>query len=214
MSTTQLTVKEKETIIALYGKPLEELEQAEFEKTHKGLRAKFHPDKFEQYDDEVVRELAKEKFQILENLGQKIRAHFEAGGGQKVIIKDEFGETAVFAYDNMKIEILTRNKDLKYHLFGSRLRWLERGERFKIPKTGAYLIVETEHRGMSIGFTESVKIYLTFGPEDDLAEITVWLYERLQGQAEALIIEGKRLAVNLNEMLGVIRKKSFLRLGD
>ncbi|MEM6347185.1 MAG: hypothetical protein AAF927_25065 [Bacteroidota bacterium] len=214
MSTTQLTSKEKESIIALYGKPLEELEQAEFEKTHKGLRAKFHPDKFEQYDDEVVREMAKEKFQILESLGQKIRAHFEAGGGQKVIIEDEFGEAAVFAYDNMKIEILTRNKDLKYHLFGSRLRWLERGERFKIPKTGAYLIVETEHRGMSIGFTESVKIYLTFGPEDDLAEITVWLYERLRGQAEALIIEGKRLAVNLNEMLGVIRKKSFLRLGD
>ncbi|MFK7924592.1 MAG: hypothetical protein AB8H47_21730 [Bacteroidia bacterium] len=213
MSSTHLTTQEKETIIALYGKSLENLNSEEFEKIHKGLRAKFHPDKFEQYDDEIVREMAKEKFQILEGLGAKVRAHFQAGGGQ-VVIDDAFGEAAVFAYDNMKIEILTRNKDLKYHLFGSRLRWLEQGERFKVPKTGAYLVVEAAHRGMSIGFTESIKIYLTFGPEDDLSEIAVWLYERLEGQAEALIIEGKRLNVSLNDMLGVMRNKSFLRLEE
>ncbi|MEL6651420.1 MAG: hypothetical protein AAFQ87_11505 [Bacteroidota bacterium] len=167
MSELVLTQAEKDGIVNFYGKPLEKLEEAEFEKLHKSLRTKFHPDKFEQYDDEVVREMAKEKFQLLESLGQKIRTHFKAGGGQTVQIVDAFGEAAIFAYDNMKIEILTRNKDLKYHLFGSRLRWLERGERFKIPKTGAYLIVETAHRGMSIGFTESVKIYLTFGPDDE-----------------------------------------------
>lgn len=215
MSKESISPEERKAIQGLYGMSLEELSLESFEKIHKGLRAKYHPDKFEKYDDALVKELAKEKFQLLENLGEKVRFHLQSGGNQPVDLQThEFGVGAVFAFNDMKIEILTREKDLKYHLFGARLRWLEQGDRFKIPNTGAYLIIDNHHRGTSIGFVESVKLYLTFGEDDDLAEIATWLYHRLDGQAKALIIEGKRIDVDLQQMLAVIRKKSFLRLGS
>jgi hypothetical protein len=214
MSKESISQEEKKAIQAMYGMPLEQLDLEQFEKLHKGLRAKYHPDRFEKYDDALVKELAKEKFQILEDLGEKIRHHLQAGGNQAIDLNvHEFGEGAVFAFDNMKIEILTREKDLKYRLFGAKVRWLEKGDKFKIPQTSAHLVIDNYHRGSSIGFVESVPLFLTFGPDDDLAEIATWLYQRIVGQAKALIIEGKRIPVDLQEMLAVIRRKSFLRLG-
>ncbi len=209
----RITPEDRKAIKEFYGIEIEALELATFEKLHKELRKKYHPDKFERYDDAIVREMAHEKFQKLETLGEKIRKSLATGGNQKTDTgEDILNKNAVFAFDNMKIEILTRDKDLKYRLFGSYLRWLEWGDRYTIPDTKASIIMDENHRGVSIGFTESVKMYLTFNQDDNLEEIIRWLFQRIEGNAHAVIIEGQRIPVDLNQMLSLMRRKSFLRI--
>jgi len=214
MHTSNLSTQEKAEIKEIYGKSLSELSPEEFEVIHKTLRQKYHPDKFEHFDDAVVREMAHEKFQRIESLGKKIRMYLQKQGSGKVenLEADWASDEATFAYQNMRIDIITREKDLKYHLFGTRLRWLEQGEVFRIPNTQASLIMDTDHMGVSVGFVETIRIYLSFGELDDLDIIIDWLHQRLAPYADALIIEGKRIKVDLNAMQSLIRRKSFLRL--
>ena len=92
---------------------------------------------------------------------------------------------------------------------------LEYGERFKIPKTpGAYLVGDNRHRGTSIGFQETIKVYLTFGTNDPLDVIIDWLYQKIEGRADAIIVHGKRIPVELDRMQAEIRQRSFLELGS
>ena len=206
--------QEKEEIRLLFGKDLQDLDSPTLADIHKDLRQKYHPDKFEQYEDEVVKEMAKEKFQRIEHLAAKIQSYLTDLPTPPAEADAElYHESARFAYEMMKIELITREKDLKYHLFGSRLRWLERGDKFKIPRTQASLIMDNDHRGVSIGFTESVRMFLTFGPEDSLEDISQWLYDKIKGYAQALLIEGTRIPVELQAMQTHIRRKSFLGLG-
>lgn len=211
-----LTKDEIAELKELFGAELPGLSEEEFDRLHKELRQKYHPDKFERYDDEVVREMAKEKFQRIEKLAEKMQRHFKGetlsapayGSG-----KDDLdSEEATFGFDEMKIEILTRDKDMKYRLFGTYLRWLERGDKFKIPGTEAVITIDQDHRGNRVGFVEAVRIYLSFKPGDSISDIIDWLYERLHGHAEAMIIEGKRLPVDQLAMAAYIRQKSFLGL--
>ena len=207
--------QEQAEIRTLFGKDLNDLDKNYLTETHKSLRQKYHPDKFEQYEDEVVREMAKEKFQRIEALALKLQQYLSNLPKTPNHAPEDakfYEESARFAYDMMKIELLTREKDLKYHLFGSRLRWLERGDKFRIPRTQAALIIDTDHQGVSIGFTESVRMYLTFGPEDSLEEISQWLFDKIKGYAHALLIEGKRIPVELYAMQTHIRRTSFLGL--
>lgn len=222
-----LTKDEIAELKELFGAELPGLSEDEFDRLHKELRQKYHPDKFERYDDEVVREMAKEKFQRIEKLAEKMRRHFKGesfaapaygSGTDYGNIGDAPGrddlnsEEATFGFDEMKIEILTRDKDLKYRLFGTYLRWLERGDKFKIPGTEAVITIDQDHRGNRVGFVEAVRIYLSFKPGDSISDIIDWLYERLHGHAEAMIIEGKRLPVDQLAMAAYIRQKSFLGL--
>jgi hypothetical protein len=215
-----LTKEEIAELKELFGAELPGLAAEEFDRLHKELRQKYHPDKFERYDDEVVREMAKEKFQRIERLAEKMQRHFKGeglsapayGSGTEYQKDDLHSKDAIFGFDSMKIEILTRDKDLKYRLFGTYLRWLERGDKFKIPGTEAAITVDQDHRGNRVGFVESVRMYLTFKASDSIADIIDWLYERLHGHAEALIIEGKRLPIDRTAMALHIRQKSFLGL--
>ena len=210
---SHLSSAEHKQIQELFGKPIEQLQLAEFETLLKELRKKYHPDRFEKYEDELVKEMAKEKFQQIELLAGKMKEHFSGGGNQKVSGGDDILDPAArFAFDDMKIEIRTRNKDLKYLLFGTYLRWLERGDKYKIPGTEASIIIDNDHSGVSVGFMETVRMYLTFRENDPLDQITEWLYTRIQGQADSLIIEGKRIPVDLNQMLLHIKRTSFLRI--
>lgn len=109
----------------------------------------------------------------------------------------------------MKIEIITKDKDLKYRLFGTGYRWLERGDKFKVPNTNAKIIMDEGHSGNRIGFTESIRMYLTFTESDSLLEITKWLFLSIAGQADALIIQGKRIPVDLQEMITYMMRKSL-----
>lgn len=211
-----LSKEDLEDIRELFGKELQGIEPTEFDRMHKELRQKYHPDKFEQYGDEVVREMANDKFQRIEKLAQKVKAHFD---GSVAPTPNAYGnsssldnEDAIFGFDDMKIEIVTRDKDLKYKLFGTYLRWLERGDNFKIPETEAKITIDQDHRGNRVGFTETVRIYLSFGATDSIPAIIDWLYRRLSGQAEGLIIEGKRIPIDRLAMAAYIRQKSFLGL--
>ncbi|RMG26061.1 MAG: hypothetical protein D6730_09795 [Bacteroidetes bacterium] len=212
--TGSFSEKELEEIRELYGQDISSLNQELFERLHKQLRQKYHPDKFEQYQDEVVKEMAHEKFKRLEALGSKIRAYLVSGASGPVNpTEDIYRPEARFAYNDLKIELITRNKDLKYLLFGMRYRRLIRGDRFKIPHTKeAYIIIDADHAGRSIGFNETIRMYLTFGQSDPLDVIIQWLYERIAGQAAALIINGERIPVELNAMRQHIRRTTFLGL--
>lgn len=209
MASEMLSPAERDEIRDLFGVLPDEMDLEGFEKKLKELRQRYHPDQFEGLNNEVVREMAKEKFQRIEGLSARLRTYLE-GGKQAVIAP---APTERYGYDRMRIEIITRNKDLKYLLFGTQYRWLERGDKFKIPGTQAYLVLETSHRGMAIGFTEAIKMYLTFGPEDSLEEIGLWLVTRLTGHADGLLIEGQRIPVDLMEMLRFIRRKALLLNG-
>lgn len=209
-----LSPEEKKEIQEIFGKSLESLDLETFEKLHKEQRLKYHPDKFEQYDDEVVKELANRRFQRIEALAEKVKPLLKGDKQVTSPQEDIFQEDAQFAFEGMKIEIITKDKDLKYRLFGTRYRWLERGDKFKVPNTEAKIIMDEGHRGNRIGFNETIRMYLSFTESDSLFEITKWLFQSIAGQADALIIQGKRIPVDLQEMMTYIMRKSFLRLGD
>lgn len=210
--SASITPEERAAIHKYYGKPLEALTEAEFKSTHRQLRAKYHPDNFEKFEDETVREMATERFQELERLAEKLQAHFSNGGSAGLSPETPQRE-ARYGFDDMKIEINTNDKDLKYHLFGARYRWLVYGDRFKIPDSGASLIIDEDHRGHRIGFRESIRLYLTFGPADDLDTIIDWLYDHIRGRASSLLIEGQVVPVDRGAILGAIRKVSLLNPG-
>ncbi len=213
MSQEPISPSEQQEVQELFGQELNQLKLEDFERLHKALRQKYHPDKFEQYEDEVVREMANEKFKRIELLAEKVKKHLSTDPSQrpkdpkKDSVYDEFAE---FAFEKMKIEMITREKDFKYLLFGSKWRWLERGDTYKVPDTQASIIMDQNHQGRSIGFTETIRIYLTFDKSDSLDVIVTWLYSRIQGQTSALIIEGERIPVELDRMLAAMRRKSFL----
>ena len=142
MTKDSITQSERESIQKYWGKPLEELHPEDFKKIHKQLRAKYHPDNFAKVEDETILEMAKDRFQLIEALAEKLEAFFKGQLQADNLKADAFHPDAQFAFDRMKIEIITSEKDLKYHLFGTRYRWLVYGDKFKIPNTkGAYQIV-------------------------------------------------------------------------
>lgn len=122
--------------------------------------------------------------------------------------------TAQYSFEGMYIEVITRDKDLKYHLFGASYRWLEAGDKYKIPKTQAHIRIEANYRGNVIGFNEAIKMYLTFGVNDSISEIVEWLYKGIEGKATSLLIGKNIVKIDVNEMSYYIRKKSFLQLGN
>jgi hypothetical protein len=213
MEPASLTAKDQEEVIAYFDKPLDALDVEYFEKKLKELRKKYHPDNFEHLGNDVVKEMAHDKFKAIERLAAKIKAHLGQGAGALASAPASEPMPERYAGRNLKIEIKTRNKDLKYLLFGKHYRWLEQGDRFKIPGgREAYLVTDTGHTGSAIGFTEVIRLYLTFGENDPLDEIVRWLYEKLKGQADALLIEQQLIEVDLAQMLVYIKGKTSLRL--
>lgn len=218
MQASEFSEKELAEISKYFGVSLEELDPEIFKTLRNQLRAKYHPDKFEKYEDDTVREMAHERFREIERLSEKIKQYMEKSGkskpGQKIEVSDPFlHPEAVYGFEAMQIDIRTADKDMKYHLFGTQYRWLEMGEKFKIPGTNAYVIVQADHRGRTIGYIETVRIYLTFGVHDPIETIVDWLYYKISGRASSLIIEGNVVNIDRNEMMLYIRRKSFLQIG-
>lgn len=207
--------KEKEDIKKYYELSLEELDKESFAKKRKQLRAKYHPDKFAKYEDETVREMATERFQQIEGISDKIAAYL--AGDIPAVAKDApkgdyRHSSAIFAAKKMKIEIIADDKDLKYRIFGRRYRWLLFGDEFKIPDTGATIVMDEDYKGHSIGFQETIRMYLTFGEEQKPQEIVDWLYPRITEGAKKLLVDGQSVEVNPAAILQEILKRSFLRL--
>lgn len=207
-----ITPEDRAAIHKYFGKPLEELAEEEFKAALRQLRTKYHPDNFEKFEDETVREMATDRFQQLERLAEKLRAHYKRNAGFQPEQPAERSE-ARYAFDDMKIEINTHDKDLKYHLFGTSYRWLVYGDRFKIPDSGGSIIIDEDHQGHRIGFRESIRLYLTFSPADNTEAIVDWLYERIKGRASSLLIEGQVVPIDRGAILGAVRKVSLLNPG-
>lgn len=208
--------QEIEDIRTLFGSTPEQFDAESLKKTLRDLRAKYHPDNFEKFGDETVRQLATERFQRIQQLGEKMEAWLAGtlpAPEPHPKADPLFDPQAQFAYQAMKIEIRTGDKDLKFHLFGTFYRWLTLGERFKIPEAGgAYLIADEEHIGHKIGFQETIRVYLTFAENDPVESIVGWLWNKIAGRADALLIEGEVVEMNYEALLLSVKRRSFRRL--
>lgn len=217
MAAITFTIQEKEEIRKLFGVPLEDLTLEIFKKIHRELRGKYHPDNFEHIGNEAVKEMATEKFQGIEHLAEKIESWLTnsrpATTGYQTNVADHLRPDAVFAVKRLKIEILTSDKDLKYHLFGTHYRWLQFGDSFKIPNTGASIVIDEDYAGRRIGFQESVRMYLTFGETDSIEGIAAWFFEKIQERASKLLVAGEAVNVDYQEIVNAIKKESLLRIG-
>ncbi len=217
MTATTFTIQEKEEIRKLFGLPLEQLELESFRKTHRELRSKYHPDNFEHLDNEAVKEMATEKFQVIEALAGRVEAYLS---GEKPAVQtyqtdvaDHLRPGALFVGKRLKIEILTADKDLKYHLFGTYYRWLQFGDSFKIPKTGGSIVIDEDYAGRRIGFQESVRMYLTFSEADSIEDMANWLFGKIEGQASKLLIAGDAVDIDPEKIMNAIKKVTLLRIG-
>jgi len=213
------TEQEQAEIQTLFGYKPEEMDAETFKKTLRELRAKYHPDNFEKFGDQVVRQLATERFQRIERLAEKIEAWKDgrltndsssAPASAPNRAADSLHDPrARFAFRAMKLEIRTSDKDFKFHLFGTFYRWLLNGDRFKIPGTQAYIIAEESHAGRKIGFVESIRLYLTFEESDSPEAIVRWLFDKIAGRVDTLFIEGEVVPVEWDNMLMAVKRRSF-----
>lgn len=215
---SHFTEQELKEIREWFGAAPEQLEPEAFRKTLRDLRAKYHPDNFEKFGDDTVRQLATERFQRIEQLAEKIEAWKSGKTAPDASVQPPagagpiFDPRAQFAYKEMKIEIRTSDKDLKYHLFGTFYRWLTLGDRFRIPDSKAFLIADEEYAGRSIGFTESIRVYLTFEEDDAVETIVTWLFEKIAGRADALLIESEMVPIRYEAILTAVKSRSFKQL--
>lgn len=208
-----LTQAEKEAIQKYFGKPIEELNEADFRHIRKQLRAKYHPDNFEKFEDQTVREMATERFQAIEKLSEKVLEYYSQSATGNSGREKIFDPKAQFAFDKLKIEVITSDKDLKYNLFGTFYRWLVYGDTFKIPNTKASIIMDENHQGTSIGYRETIRFYLTFGVDDAVEDLVDWLFSRIQDRASSLIIHGDIVQLDRDAILRAIKKTTFLQIG-
>lgn len=218
MPATSFSTKEKDEIRKLFGVPLEEMDAESFRKLHKELRAKYHPDNFEQFGNEAIKEMATEKFQQIESLSEKIGNYLDGNPVRSPVLQQEekgdyLHPDALFAGKKIKIEILTSDKDLKYHLFGTHYRWLEFGDSFRIPNTNASITIDEDHRGRRVGFQESIRMYLTFDENDSIEEMVAWLFGKIEGSINTLLVAGETVLVEVEAIEIAIKKETYLRLG-
>ncbi len=208
----QLDTNDRLKIKEYFDKTIDQLTYEEFEEKLKALRARYHPDKFERYDDEIIRELSLSRFKEIESLADKIKKYFKVPHAVKdnVPVKDEIRK---YAGKDFYIEILTTDKDLKYHLFGTRYRFLEYGDKYTIPGTKASITIDANYRGRGIGFNESIKMYLTFGEQDSLSDIVHWMYLKMVDRANSIIIGDTLCKIDEGEILMAIQNKTILRIG-
>jgi hypothetical protein len=214
MDHRPLSLQEKESIVKFFGKPIEELNPHSYRQLLRELRSRYHPDNFEKFGDETVRELATEKFQIIEHLAGRIEEHFKNDPNtHSADWEDYLQRDARFAFDRMKIEINTADKDLKYHLFGTYYRWLVYGDSYKIPGTRAQITIDDNHQGNSIGYRETIRMYLSFGENDSTEDIVRWLFTKIEGRADSLIIHKELVQVDFNAILIALKRQSYLSIG-
>lgn len=210
MATHHITPEDQQLIQKYYQKPLEELGLEEFRAIRKDIRKKYHPDNFSKFDDETVIELAKERFQQLEALGQKIEAHLTIQGE----IEQADAELPDVGYraEGIKIDIMTTDPKLKFQLFRS--RYIDRGDRVVIGSTKARLIaLDNYSPRISAGFRDNIKVKLAFGPDDSIQEIVEWIFRHISGRTSSFVIENKVVQITPYEIQQAIKHEARLELG-
>jgi hypothetical protein len=201
-----------------FGTSPELLDKDTFKSKLRDLRLKFHPDNFAKFDDDIVLLMATERFQGIETLAAKLEDFLNGKNNVSIQIPAPneqlaFDEKSRFAYREMKIEIRTADKDLKYHLFGTFYRWLMVGDKFNIPSTSAWVIADEEYNGHKIGFKETIRFYLTFDEKDQPEAIVNWFFEKIKNGADTILIEGQVVPIEYAAILLEVKRRSFLRIG-
>ncbi|MEM7370467.1 MAG: hypothetical protein AAF587_17790 [Bacteroidota bacterium] len=210
----RLSPEDMQLVLKLFGTDLKGLTQEKFKELLKEARKKYHPDKFSKFEDEVVQEMAKERFQQIEILAGKITEYLETRKSldEDPLPPETIDPTIVYVSKGMKIDIMTRERMLKYQLFGRRI--IYRGDKVKIPGTKASLVaLEDYSPRIQAGFRDNIKVLLMFGETSDVREIVHWLFRHINGRTSSFVIEGKLIKVDPYEMLKAIRMESRLELG-
>jgi hypothetical protein len=212
----KLTTTEREAVEKYFGASIEELDATQFEQILKQIRKKYHPDNFAKFEDETVQEMATERFQQIENLAVKMRAYFDPNAIAIGNAASDFQHhNARFAADKLKVEIRTKDKALKFDLFGKRnYKWLLYGDTFKIPGTTTSIVMDENHYGSRIGYQETIRMFLTFGEEQATEDVANWIYEKIADRADTLIVGGQKIPIDRLTILLAIRRETFLGLQE
>jgi len=208
---SRITDQERARIQKYFGKELAEINADNFKGLKKEAQQKYHPDKFAHFEDETVLEMAKERFQEIERLSQKLEAYLSGNASAAPVGEDAPADpNLAYRSDGMDLEIMTSDADLKFRLFRS--RYIERGDEVRIRGTKAKLIALASYDSRSAGFRENIKLRLAFGPENDLSQIVEWLFRHISGVTSNFVIEGKVVPIEPYEILKAVRREAVKEL--
>lgn len=208
---SRITDQDRDRIQKYFGKELAEITADNFKALRKEAQRKYHPDNFAHFDDETVLEMAKDRFQEIERLSQKLEAYLSGDASAAPVASDlEADPSVAYRSDGMDLEIMTSDADLKFRLFRSRL--IERGDEVRIRGTKAKLIARADYDSRSAGFRENIKLRLAFGPQQDLSDIVNWLFQHISGVTSNFVIEGKIVPVDPYAIRQAIRQESVKEL--
>ncbi|MBK8846528.1 MAG: hypothetical protein IPO27_08335 [Bacteroidetes bacterium] len=199
-----LTEQEQSDILKYFGKPLLQMQSDEFQELKRRLFAKYHPDKFQHYEDEVVLALMNDQFQKISDLCSKMEVFF---GDKNSVYQQEINSlkvNSVFAANALPFEIITKDKDLKYKLLETHYRLIRRADKIHIKGTQGYLYIEEDHVDQKIGFSESLKLFLTFKEEDHVELIAEWLYKKLAGTDSKLLINKQLVQIDYFQIITML----------
>lgn len=209
-----ITEQDKQLIEKYYELPLADIDIATYKKKQRELRAKYHPDNFEKFDDDTIQEMATERFQQIERISQLLE-NFLKGQATLTNNKEQttkFTADAKFSANGLRLELITQDKKFKYNLFGTHYKWLVIGDKYIIPNTNASIIMEEDHSGFAIGYTETVRLFLSFDIHDSIDEIVNWLYPRIKDKVSTLLIAKKEVSINPMAMKFAIQNKTILQI--
>jgi hypothetical protein len=208
---SRLTDQDRDRVQKYFGKELAEITADNFKALKKEAQHKYHPDKFAHLDDEVVLEMAKDRFQEIEQLSQKLEAYLSGEASAAPAATPPEEEVGVsYRSDGMDLEIMTSDADLKFRLFRS--RYIQRGDEVRIRGTQARLVSLADYGSRSAGFRENIKLRLAFGPENNLSDIVAWLFRHISGVTSNFVIEGKIVPIEPYAILQAIRRESIREL--
>ena len=208
----RISEEEKVLIVKYFGKDLKELDEEGFKLAAKEAKKTYHPDKFSQYDDDLVIEMAKERFQTIQLLGKKVESYLKIRAGIDEMPEENEDQATGYYTDGIDIDIMTTDKQLKYRIFGQPI--IYRGDRSKIPGTKAKIFaLEDYSPRVSAGFRDNVKVKLVFGTEDSVYEIVDWIFKHISGRTSSFVIENKLVNITPGEILQAIKREAHLELG-
>jgi len=207
---SRLTDQDRERIQKYFGKELSEITPDNFKELQREARRKFHPDNFAHFEDETVLEMAKDRFQEIEALSQKLEAYLSGDASAAAPPAEKEDPNVVYRSEGMNIDIMTTDTTLKFRLFRNRL--IDRGDEVKIKGTQAKLIALEDYHNRSAGFRENIKVMLTFGEQPDLMPVVEWLFRHISGVTSSFVIEGRVVPIEPYAILQAIRRESIKEL--
>ena len=212
----RLTQDDLSNLKKFFNLELNDLTEEKLKEARKEARKKYHPDNFSKFDDAIVQEMARERFQQIEILSKKLeeylihRKDFEEKAG---MLEDDQPSNALYATEGIRIDIMTSDNTLKYHLFSSRV--IYKGDWTRIKGTNAKIYSISDHSSRAaMGFRETIKVLLTFEETDSVNDIVHWFFTHISGRTTSFVIEGRVVKIDPYEIRKAIQKHSILELGS